>query len=721
MRRSTWVALAALAATTVTACSDENPTEVTPANPSLAISATGPCNDLNIVSTITDAVLTGGDTIIDVAQIRVIGIDPGSASGDLSPGTQAVFEVVLPDTEEAQLLAGYGGFVSTRGEEIPPDLATSGPIEFVGATASAQFYCTLPGTVLIRATVTDYAPAAGGSPRTLSSREFPVRCMEPARYEATCAGLIEEDMGAPTDGGPSDMGPETDAGDGGLPDGSPNVVPGPISIRFIPPDDPASMIIGIRGSGLGRADSVLLSFRVTRNGEPVADKRVSFDLPPNVLPSVQIDPDETFTDQDGIARVLFRAGDTPGVASVRAETTSDDGEVTVADRSGPITIRGGVPSARNMHLTCVDPILPAFTSRTRRDEWLMYSGLTVNTTCNLQLGDRINGRVDPGIAAFFLSESGTVTQAGPADPEGVIALEYRVGPPVPYDTQPLPYEISAGFDDGYNPRDGVVRLVAFTRGEEDFNDVDGNKVYTPGIDTILPRQDLGEPFVDVNDNGRYDANLGEGVPEEFRDTDGDGAYSLPDLEWNGDTEIWTSTTVLWVGNVVIPPSPEHPLYPIVTYCLPGNGCSFQRLREDCPNGVVHFDAGGRLILDARFADRNGNCPDGYRAGETFVEVEGGLEVSPGDGVQEFAGGCFVFFDDDEEAELIDDPLSGIELPRIGVGTLETPLRARHRYTISGPFDINLEAPPTVDEFVVGVRYQSGQDNLEVSLTFNVCY
>lgn len=720
MRRSTWVALAALAATTVAACSDENPTEVTPTNPSLAISATGPCNDLNIVSTITDAVLTGDDPIIDVARIRVIGIDPGSASGDLSPGTRAVFDYVLPADEEAQLTAGYGGFVSTRAEEVYPDAPTSGPIEFVGATASAQFYCTLPGTVLIRATVVDYTPAAGGSPRTLSSREFPVRCMEPARYEATCAGLIEEDMGAPGDGGASDMGPETDAGDGGMPDGSPNVVPGPISIRFIPPADPTAMIIGIRGSGLGRPDTVLLSFRVTRNDEPVPNKRVSFDLPPNVLPSVQIDPDETFTDQDGIARVLFRAGDTPGVASVRAETTSDDGEVTVADRSGPITIRGGVPSARNMHLTCVDPILPAFTSRTSRDEWLMFSGLTVNTICNLQLGDRINGRVDPGIAAFFLSESGTVTQAGPADPEGVIELEYRVGPPVPYDTQPLAYEISAGYADGYNPRDGVVRLVAFTRGEEDFNDVDGNKVYTPGIDTILPRQDLGEPFVDVNDNGRYDANLGEGVPEEFRDTDGDGAYSLPDLEWNGDTEIWTSTTVLWVGNVVFPP-PGDPRYPIVNHCLGANNCSLQRIRQDCPNGVFHFDAGGRLVVDALFADRNGNCPDGYGEGESFVEVEGGLEVSPGDGVRTYAGGCFVFFDDDGELDLEDDPVSGTEVPRVGLGTLENPLRPRHRYVVSGPLSVNLEGPPTLDEFVVGVRYRSGNDNFEASRAFNVCY
>jgi hypothetical protein len=181
-----------------------------------------------------------------------------------------------------------------------------------------------------------------------------------------------------------------------------------------------------------------------------------------------------------------------------------------------------------------------------------------------------------------------------------------------------------------------VRVVAVTRGEEAFIDVDGDGVYTVGVDVFEPTFDLPEPFIDINDNGEWDPD------EEFRDANSDGLWTPANGEWDAATEIWSSTTVLWVGDLFHcnlggiwqnhpdcgcdPPMNMRPpndceenvgrslLHTelLTLTCL--EGCIETEPR--CPEGAVVFGPeGGRMHLQAAFQDINGNClgtllPDG---------------------------------------------------------------------------------------------------------------
>lgn len=714
MRLARYTTVLALGAAVLVGCTDDNTPTVTVGGPTLRLEATGPCNGANIVPLTEDAVVVGGGPINEVAQLVATGIDPSSSTGDLEPGTRVVFEVVDPEDEEDRLRAGFGGFISTRGQEIPGEPVTSGEIIVEGRTARAQFYCSIPGVVQLRARVESYAPASGAAAAPLQSGTFPVRCRDRQTYETECAGLMVDGDVVSEMGVPNDMG-LTDAAT----DSIVNPTPSEVSIRFMPPADPEDLVIGIRGTGLGRADSVLLSFRVTRLDEPVPDKLVRFRLPDNRLPQVEISPREVTTNQNGVAQVRLRAGGTPGVVTVLASTAPEIGNEQVEDRSAPIIVRGGVPMAGAMSLTCEFPILPAFTARLDANNWVFNAGTTSTTECTLDLADRVEGIVDEGTVAFFLTEAGLITQNAVADGEGVITVEHRTGPPAPYNTTPLPYEAGAGYGGTFNPRDGVVRLVAVTVGEKDFVDTNGNKFFDPGVDFVGPDQDLGEPFVDANDNGRYDYDELGGLIEEFRDTDQDGAWTPPTYEWSGATEIWTSTVVLWVGSPYVPVDAEDPTFPVRFYCLGGNDCSTNptAFRDDCPRSSFYLGSNGVVVVENRFADRNGNCLDANEEGLSYVEADGPVVVNLPP--QPYETGCFVFTEEDGSVLLRENPITGEDEPHVGLFNRELPLRPVHVYqVVAGTAGDN----PAVARFAVGVQYdEAGGDTLRRDITYSVCY
>jgi hypothetical protein len=88
-----------------------------------------------------------------------------------------------------------------------------------------------------------------------------------------------------------------------------------------------------------------------------------------------------------------------------------------------------------------------------------------------------------------------------------------------------------------NPRDGYVTVIAWVRGEEGFVDVNQNGTYDAGE----PFVDEGEPYVDANDNGQWDPG------EWFLDVNGDGSYTGPNASWDSDTTIWSQTRVVYTG------------------------------------------------------------------------------------------------------------------------------------------------------------------------------
>ena len=600
--------------------------------PSLSILATGGCgnNSAPVTEDRTGSVV-----------VTVTARDPRTPTGDLRAGTT----VRLSFADEADLATGF-----FKSAQASTELTVhSGDLSFNGARARDEVLCFREGTVSVVATITDYTiDAEGDEARTveLTTGPFPIRCLSAIDYNRECSGLPLIDAGIDM-AGPADMG--SDASDAGRPPAW--------SIRYLPPADETDLEIGIKDSAFGRPDNVLLKFQVvdlngttSESGDALANLPVRFRLSDNPPPNVAIEPTMASTDENGIVAVRLLAGGTPGVVTVEAETTIDDGGPLTA-RSATVVIRGGIPSASGFQFLCEHPVISAFAARPAWDNYQFGLGQNDFTNCVAQLSDRVAGRVDIATQVFFLTEAGSVDQASTTDENAVANTVLRVGPPAPYevvDVAPAGYEAAEDqrfVTSPYNPRDGLVTVIAVTRGEEDFVDTNGNKVWDPDIDYQLAHMDLSEPCIDVDDDGECRVDLpvrgDEDYAEAFRDTNNDGIWSSGNGDWDKDTEIWKATHVLWVG----PFDAERSLFDIV--CEGANQCFREPASELCRipglvgNENTYFlGPGGRLVLNARFNDSNGNCLDAYGEGSTYMDLNGSLEALAEVTEQGFIGNCF---------------------------------------------------------------------------------
>ena len=452
-------------------------------------------------------------------------------------------------------------------------------------------------------------------------------------------------------------------------------------------------MIGIRDSGGGRPDSVQLKFQVVdingtaESGNGLEGVTVEFDLP-DIHPSgVEIEPATAVTDADGFATVTLLAGGTPGVVNVNATASVVEGQSLTA-KSGTIIIRGGIPSGRGFHFFCAHPIVPAFTSITQGGEYLFGSASTDGTDCSVQLADRVNGVVDLSTQLFFLSEAGTIIQSASTNELGVATTRLGVGPPAPFDVD--------------SPSRGLVTLVAVTRGEEDFYDVDGDKIWDFGLDFQRPEMDLPEPFIDVNDNRAYDEyDEGDFFVEEFRDTDGDGFWTPSNGLWDSDIEIWQTTYVLWVGNIDVADS-----IPTVS-CGPNCSQDFS-LTQPCDNtnADVYLAPGGGFGIDWLAMDDNGNCLSGYGEGVYSASVSGDIELV-GDDTVEINYDCFEY------------PLDRRVATKNEGSSFFFVDTSNPNEAAPPPGD--MIPPPTISEATVSITYKQINGAKEtVSFTYRVC-
>ncbi len=162
------------------------------------------------------------------------------------------------------------------------------------------------------------------------------------------------------------------------------------------------------------------------------------------------------------------------------------------------------------------------------------------------------------VAVKFFSEAGNFelpnTQTPPFSPtpvagQGSATNTLDTNGSLPEDVDPLP---PIGTDPGepsyddqcagvaghtYNPRDGLVTIIAVFQGEEKFTP-DSTGVYHPG-NTFT---DLPAPFVDSNDNSVWD--LGEAC--EGASTS--GVCGGPNGIWDGNANVFVETHVLYSGH-----------------------------------------------------------------------------------------------------------------------------------------------------------------------------
>jgi hypothetical protein len=256
----------------------------------------------------------------------------------------------------------------------------------------------------------------------------------------------------------------------------------------------------------------------------------------------------TTTDASGLARVRLYSGTVAGSMGVAAQATA--GGILRRFQFPAIAVVGAKANAGHFSIVCSPENVPALASTT-----CYTSNVDAPITCAAYLKDRYNNVLGRPTTVSFMSEAGAVgppavtpeydpTQPASGQTELGTAVEFinTLGGKLPKDVAPAgEIAVSTTADpcgvSQYNPRDGLVTIVAWVPGEEAFFDANGDGEYTPGE----PFVDLPEPFVDYDDDDVRDGD------EPFIDTNGNGTWNGPNLVWDASTNVWTKTVVVYSG------------------------------------------------------------------------------------------------------------------------------------------------------------------------------
>jgi hypothetical protein len=282
------------------------------------------------------------------------------------------------------------------------------------------------------------------------------------------------------------------------------------------------------------------------------------------------------TDAQGYVRVTLHAGTTASVVSVNATATA--GLQTVTGDASQLAVVGAKASGAKISIICKPYNVPGFTVHNCIDS--AYGGTDNQVTCTVSLADRFNNVLGVSTLATFKSEAGAAgppattpaydptkpptqqTRLGQAD-DYVAVTGFKLPVDVPAWTAAGEYALQ--YDDGmgcgireHNPRDGLSTIIVLANGEEGFVDgsngcpADGqyqgpNNGVCQGIGATVGENfiDIGEPFVDANDNGIRDAD------EDYVDVNSNGRWDGPNGVWDQNTVIWAETRIVYTGLPIV--------------------------------------------------------------------------------------------------------------------------------------------------------------------------
>jgi len=351
-------------------------------------------------------------------------------------------------------------------------------------------------------------------------------------------------------------------------------------------------IMGIRGSGFNEQATVTFQV-VDSSNNPAPGVNVAFSLT-NPPAGTTVSPSGV-TNAQGLVSTNVSVGRVIGVFTVLAVVIPNQVQVN----SPPIGVRGAKPSNQGMVLDCNPHNIAAYVSP--------QPPADLPSVCKVTLVDRFGNPVGTGASVNFKSEAGTVPATistvaynpqSPSVDEGTGTFTFRSGGPFAtlLDVPPLsavpgqwpfPRNAEPSIMDGSlirNPRDGLVSIIAYTRGEEYFDDNNDNGIWDPGERFF----DQGEPLVDSNDNGVWDPG------ELYFDANGNGRWDGPNGVYDADTYVWTETRILYTDRPIANPS--------YSYILPSPPSLYA---GPCPAGVAR---GSFVVVAAHFGDLNLNLP-----------------------------------------------------------------------------------------------------------------
>jgi len=386
------------------------------------------------------------------------------------------------------------------------------------------------------------------------------------------------------------------------------------SIQFSGSSVSGSSIVLKGSGGVGRSESAQLSFRVLdQNGNGLPGVDVDFTAT-TTTGGLVVSPKRATTDASGNVSTMVASGTIPTPVRVTAEASRNN--VKMSGLSDQLTISTGLPIQSFMSMS----------AEKFNIEGLDYDGET--TAITVRMADQFGNPVSDGTAVTFVTEGGSIGTAAQGACESA-----NGGCTVQLSSQE------------FRPLDGRVTVLSYSQGIENFVDANGDGQYTCGgwnsaalyrplVDICPPETgekfpdpstgmsgDMGDPFLDANFDGVYDANNGD-RPFPYNHA----SYSaVGDKKW-GLNYIRRSFEVTFSGSVAT----------LMRQVCPTNGVCRDWTAADGDSSVITGVSGagckvGRLNF--RIYDRNGNP----MPADTTVTSSNAVKLAPSAGAPTAVG------------------------------------------------------------------------------------
>jgi hypothetical protein len=297
------------------------------------------------------------------------------------------------------------------------------------------------------------------------------------------------------------------------------------SIQFV---SASPTTIGLKGTGLAETSTVVFKV-VDASGGPRAGTSVSFSLN-TTAGGLSISPPTATSGADGTVQTVVSSGTVHTAVRVTASIASP----ALSTQSSVLTVTTGLPTSNAFSISVGAPSYASSGPACPNVE--AYSLFQITVPITVQLADRYANPAPDGTAVAFTSDGGvivgscTTPLATPGD--GACKVTWTSGNPLPDPTNAPP-----------SYRKGRAMILATAIGEEYFDDVNGSGYYIAG-DSF---SDLGEPYRDDNENGKYD------MGEHYLDFNHNGTRDGPSGQFVGITCTGTtpgsscSTSTLAIG------------------------------------------------------------------------------------------------------------------------------------------------------------------------------
>jgi hypothetical protein len=295
---------------------------------------------------------------------------------------------------------------------------------------------------------------------------------------------------------------------------------------------PTTLAIEGTGNLVNVSEQATVRFRVVDgNGSPVQGETVNFSLTSNVG-GLALSATTAASDAEGLVTITVSSGAVPTRTVVTAELDST-GQLAASDL---ITVSTAIPDQNSFTL---------FSDNLSVSQ--AYPAVNQTSNISVRLADRYNNVVPDGSVVYFTTEYGAI-DARCSIVSGECSVVWRSQAPKPVGNNLSTVDCGAYDNDGdgtanndpvgtFDPcptslgieQGSRTTILATTTGEESFLDVDGDGLMSNLASefTIDPAYDLGEAYLDENEDGAYQLN------EFFVDDDSSGTRDNGDAIFTG--------------------------------------------------------------------------------------------------------------------------------------------------------------------------------------------